>query len=80
MNDEVNDFPQKQAGIHTSAGHCNDMIMAAKKTQECSDHAFLTFHLKENPIESTMGVCFGVDGKTFTVFVPTKHKSGFAGA
>jgi len=71
LDDEINDFPQKQAEIHTSAGHCNDMRMAAKKAQERSHRVFLSLYLKENPIESTLGVCLGVGEKTFTVFVPS---------
>lgn len=71
LDDEVDDFPQKQAEIHSSAGHCNDMRDAARKAQERSDRVFLSFYLKNNPIESTLGVCLGVGVKSCTVFVPS---------
>jgi len=71
LDDEIDSFPLKQTEIHTAAGHCNDMRMAAKKAQDRSDRVFLSLYLRQNPLESALGVCLGVGEKTFTVFVPS---------
>ncbi len=70
LDDAVDNYLMTQQEIQAAAGHCNDMKMAAKKAQERSARAFLSLHIKQNLIPSTLAVCLGVGEKTFTIFVP----------
>lgn len=51
----------ESAGILTE--RCNERKMGAKKAQERSDRVFLALYLKDNPIESMMGIIIGIGEK-----------------
>ena len=51
----------ESAGILTE--RCNERKMGAKKAQERSDRVFLALYLKDNPIESMMGIVIGIGEK-----------------
>ena len=49
---------------------CNERKLGAKKAQERSDRVFLALYLKDNPVESMMGIVIGVGERSFNVLCP----------
>ena len=68
--DVMANFPLSPTETAELCERCNEKKEASKKAQDASDKLFLCVFLRRHgPIEED-GICVGIGGKSFTIFIP----------